>query len=143
MFATLWNARHKKDSSTSTISLTHFDVCARFEQTAQCVDEIGTAIVELNAERVPRLGEGWGLSIAFGMLGSVGFFIMVLPNLVRRLTGAMGGNAVALGMDALLSTFFGVLPLVLLALPASVTDKCIALETRLSDLLMPDCVLIG
>eukprot|EP01045_Picozoa_sp_COSAG04_P025256 COSAG04_NODE_3281_length_2977_cov_1.344336_2_plen_483_part_00 len=54
------------------------------EQTAQCVDEIGTAIVELNAERVPRLGEGWGLSIAFGMLGSVGMFIMVLPNLVSQ-----------------------------------------------------------
>ena len=29
------------------------------------------------------------------------------------------------------------LRLVLLALPASVTDRCIALETRLSDLLIP------
>ena len=34
--------------------------------------------------------------------------------------------------------FFGVLPLVLLSLPASVTDRCIELETRLSDLLIPN-----
>eukprot|EP01045_Picozoa_sp_COSAG04_P053759 COSAG04_NODE_23652_length_334_cov_2.391489_2_plen_52_part_01 len=33
---------------------------------------------------------------------------------------------------------YGVLPLVLLALPASVTDRCIALETCLSDLLIPN-----
>ena len=43
-----------------------------------------------------------------------------------------------MALDGLLAVFFGVLPLVLLALPASVTDKCIALETCLSDLLIPN-----
>ena len=48
------------------------------ENLGQCVDEIGTAIVSLNDDRVPRLGEGWGISIAFGMLGSIG----VMPHMV-------------------------------------------------------------
>ena len=40
-------------------------------------------------------------------------------------------------MNALMTVFFGSLPLVLLSLPAAVTDKCIELETHLSDLIMP------
>ena len=107
------------------------------EQIAQCVDEIGTAIVELNAERVPQLGEGWGFSIAISMLGSIGVFIMTIPNVIRHVAAART-DIQSMALDGLLAVFFGVLPLVLLALPASVTDKCIALETRLSDLLIPN-----
>ena len=102
----------------------------------QCVDEIGTAIVSLNDECVPRLGDDWGVSIAFGMLGSVGVFVMILPSVIENATAAEF-NAVWTFVSFLLATFFGALPLVLLSLPAAVTDKCIELETCLSRLFIP------
>jgi hypothetical protein len=106
------------------------------ELVAECVDEIGTAICILNTEIVPQLGNGWGVSIAFGMLGSVGMFIMVMPNNIRNLTSEGDFTAIWV-VDALGSILFGALPLVLLSLPATLTDRCIQLETCLSELLMP------
>jgi hypothetical protein len=106
------------------------------ELVAECVDEIGTAICVLNAEMIPELGKGWGVSIAFGMLGSVGVFIMIMPNNIRNFTSEEDFTAFWV-VDALISLLFGVLPLVLLSLPATLTDRCIQLETCLSELLMP------
>jgi hypothetical protein len=106
------------------------------ELVAECVDEIGTAICILNTEIVPQLGKGWGVSIAFGMVGSVGLFTMVMPNNIKNFSSEKDFRAFWL-IDALVSVFFGALPLVLLSLPASLTDRCIQLETCLSELLMP------
>ena len=55
---------------------------------------------------------------------------------LRRLTAAEMEPLVVF-MNALMTIFFGCLPLVLLSLPAAVTDKCIELETCLSNLLIP------
>ena len=106
------------------------------ELVAKCVDEVGTAISVLNTEIVPQLGTGWGVSIAFGMIGSVGLFIMVMPNNIKNLSSEKDFEA-GWVVNAVISVFFGTLPLVLLSLPATLTDKCIQLETSLSELLMP------
>jgi hypothetical protein len=100
------------------------------------VDEVGTAIAVLNTEIVPQLGAGWGVSIAFGMIGSVGMFIMIMPNNIKNLSSESDFQA-GWVTDVLISIFFGALPLVRLSLPATLTDKCIQLETSLSELLMP------
>ena len=106
------------------------------ENLIQCVDEIGTAIVSLNDDRVPRLGEGWGVSIAFGMLGSIGVFVMILPEVIKNWRAA-DSPMIYTAFSTLLGTFFGALPLVLVSLPAAVTDKCIELEACLSKLFIP------
>jgi hypothetical protein len=70
------------------------------------------------------------------MLGSVGFFTMVIPNNIRNLSSEEDLNVFRV-MDALTSILFGMLPFVLLSLPATLTDRCIQLETCLSELLLP------
>ena len=105
------------------------------EQTTACLDEVGTKIVELNTKRVPRLGEGWGVSIVWGMLGCMGTFVVQLPMLIGALKRA--DKPIEMLIFTSMAVCFGALPLVLLALPAAMTDKCIELETHLSDLLIP------
>ena len=61
---------------------------------------------------------------------------MVMPNNIRNLTFEEDFTAFWV-TDALISLLFGVLALVLLSLPATLTDRCIQLETCLSELLMP------
>jgi hypothetical protein len=55
------------------------------------------------------------------MLGSVGMFIMLMPNNIITEKNFKVGWVV----DAFMSILFGVLPLVLLSLPATLTDRCI------------------
>ena len=105
------------------------------EQTTACLDEVGTKIVELNTKRVPRLGEGWGLSVVWGMLGCMGTFVVQLPMLIGARKRA--DKPIEMLIFTSMAVCFGALPLVLLALPAAMTDRCIELETRLSDLLIP------
>jgi hypothetical protein len=106
------------------------------ELVAECVNEVGTAISILNTEIVPQLGKGWGVSIAFGMVGSVGVFVMVMPNTIENFRSERDFEGFMVG-QFLMSVFFGALPLVLLSLPATLTDRCIQLETCLSELLIP------
>ena len=65
----------------------------------------------------------------------MGIFLVMLPMLIGALTRADKAIEMALYVVFVGST--GVLTPVLLVLPAAVTDKCIALETHLSDLLIP------
>eukprot|EP01045_Picozoa_sp_COSAG04_P016682 COSAG04_NODE_1415_length_6863_cov_9.475163_4_plen_506_part_00 len=84
---TSWVARLPRSKSPAPNVDLGTDSDESTEPAVACMDEIGTAIVELN-ERVPHLGAGWGLSIAFGMLGSVGCFIMMVPFVIRGFTAA-------------------------------------------------------
>ena len=102
---------------------------------------IGTAIVALNSERVPQLGQGWGLSIVMGISCCAGVVVMVLPNVIRSWKELVAGLEPDLFLTvtswALMVTFV-TLPVILVGYPAHVTDKCVQLETRLSDLLIPN-----
>ena len=82
-----------------------------------------------------KMRRPWGTSASVQQAGNA---TVGRPEASQRLTGAMQTDAMGIGLNVLMVTFFGVLPLVLLSLPASVTDRCIALETRLSDLLIPN-----
>ena len=76
------------------------------------------------------------------MLTHLGNFGAVVKVLTQPRGGAQGACCdkdftVFWVVDALISLLFGALPLVLLSLPATLTDRCIQLETCLSELLMP------